>query len=112
MSYPSLCDELTFALSAHVEQRIPAAVRRANKEKVSFTAAYLRNRLDEIGGRASAVGDNSGYSREQIYYIVNGKRPLTARAAVAFSETYPDIPVSELIAVTALANYWKAVEDA
>ena len=111
MDHTFICDELIGAAETLVRERIDAAEERAKTDVIPFVAAYLRNRFEELGAKTSVVGDTTKHSREHLYMIFAGNRPLSDKAAVAISETYPDITLAELFAVVAIANIAKARSD-
>lgn len=112
MDHTIICDELSAAAETIVRERIDLAEERAKTDGVPFVAAYLRVRFDELGARMSVVGDSTKHSREHLYSIMGGYRPLSEKAIVAISSTYPDITVPELFMVIAVANVAKARGDA
>lgn len=96
-------DEIVTALETIVRPRADAAQEFMQANSVEFVPAYLKLRFEELGVRPSVIFDQTGHSREHIYYILKGKRSLSRGAAEAISKTYPDITLAELSGIVAMS---------
>lgn len=102
-AYVQKCDEIVTAIDAIIRPRMDIVADMMNETGLPFTAAYIKYRFDEIGARVSVISDVTGHSREHLYFILKGSRPLSSKAAVAISQAYPDISRSELAGIMAVA---------
>ena len=97
------CDEIVTAIDVIIRPRIDLVSEMMQETGLPFAAAYIKYRFDEIGAKVSVISDVTGHSREHLYYILKGTRPLSDKAASAISQAYPDISRSELAGVVAVA---------
>lgn len=105
------CDMLATAVEAIVRPRAERVQDLMNSAGLPFPSAYLKLRFEELGARVSVVSDVTGHSREHLYLVMSGARPLSNAAAVAITKAFPDITMAELMAINAIRFIQESADD-
>jgi len=94
-----LCDELAVVGQEVVSARIEAVL--AQGSIAPLTCAYLDYRLREANVSIATFAEDSGFSRQYVYRVLRGNKPVSAEMIRALC-AYTPITAEELAFVAAV----------